>query len=110
MFILWIVLSFIVAFIGSGRKIGFGFSLLLSLLFSPLIGLIIVAISKSKSSIEFENKMLDLQKLQTEAAHRLSPPPATLSEKLETIRKLRDSGEISMQEFQQKRDELMKSL
>jgi tetratricopeptide (TPR) repeat protein len=36
----WIILSFIIAFIGSDRKIGYGGTLLLSLLLSPIIGAI----------------------------------------------------------------------
>ena len=44
----WIVFSFIVGFLGSGRKVGFFGALVLSLLLSPLIGLIITMMSKRK--------------------------------------------------------------
>lgn len=44
----WIILSFIVAFIGSDRKIGYGGTLLLSLLLSPLIGAIFALASQRK--------------------------------------------------------------
>ena len=56
-FIGWIVLSIIVAFVGSGKTIGFFLSLLLSLLFSPIIGLIIVALSKSKQIVALEKEI-----------------------------------------------------
>ncbi len=60
--LLWLLLSFIVGIIGSGKTIGFFFALLLSLLFSPIIGLIIVAFSESKETkrlrklVEVQNK------------------------------------------------------
>jgi hypothetical protein len=60
-FIGWIVLSIIVAFIGSSKTIGFFFSLLLSLLFSPIIGLIIVALSKSKQTDLLEKELLKMK-------------------------------------------------
>ena len=60
-FFLWIVLSIIVAFIGSGKTIGFFLSLLLSLLFSPIIGLIIVALSKSKQTDLLEKELLKMK-------------------------------------------------
>lgn len=50
-----ILLSFLVANMGSKRKIGFGWSLALSIFFSPLIGLIITLFSKKKDSTEFIN-------------------------------------------------------
>ncbi len=68
-FFLWIVLSIIVAFIGNGKTIGFFLSLLLSLLFSPIIGLIIVALSKSKHvvALEKEIKMMKGENYKTDA-------------------------------------------
>lgn len=48
-FILWIILSFVIASAGSSRKIGFGWALFCCLLFSPLIGAIIIILSDKKS-------------------------------------------------------------
>lgn len=49
MILAWIGLSFLVGIIAVGRKVGFIGGLLLSLVFSPLIGLIIVlAFGKSE--------------------------------------------------------------
>ena len=42
----WIILSFIVGFAGSGRRIGYWSTFFLSLLLSPLIGLIFALTSK----------------------------------------------------------------
>lgn len=50
-FIAWIVLSLLVAQAGSKRKIGFNTSLLLSVLLSPLVGLIAVFLSERQNSV-----------------------------------------------------------
>lgn len=94
-FFWWVVLSVVVGAVGSGRRIGFLVAFIFSLLFSPLIGVIIVALSKSKSTIAFEKQMLAMQKQQTDAAKRLSPEPLTLSELLDELKQKRDKGEIS---------------
>ena len=47
--IIWIILSLVFASLGKTRKIGFGRALLICLLFSPLIGLIVVLISEKHS-------------------------------------------------------------
>ena len=49
--VLWIVFSLIVGFIGSNRKIGFGAAFGISLLLSPLIGLIAVLFSGNKPNL-----------------------------------------------------------
>lgn len=61
-FILWFIFALIVAFIGGKRRIGFFASLLLSILLSPLIGLIIVFFSKRKEDVKNEAN----QKLSTD--------------------------------------------
>lgn len=48
-----IILSLLVGRLGEKRKIGFGWSFALSLLLSPLIGLVITLTSKKKSRIDF---------------------------------------------------------
>jgi len=47
--VLWLLISFALAFAGRSRKIGFTRALLLSLLLSPLIGLIFILLSEKKS-------------------------------------------------------------
>ena len=48
----WILFAVLVGLVGSGRKIGFGMSLLWSVLLSPIIGLIIVLLSPNGKEIE----------------------------------------------------------
>jgi len=46
--IIWIILCIVIGLLGKNKKIGFGAAFLLSLILSPLIGLIIVLVSSSK--------------------------------------------------------------
>ena len=46
--ILWIVFSILIGMVGKDRNIGFAGAFFLSLLLSPLIGLIIALVSKQK--------------------------------------------------------------
>ena len=48
-----VVISALVAMIGSNRKIGYGWSFVLCLFLSPIIGLIIILFSKKNSTVEF---------------------------------------------------------
>lgn len=50
--LIWIVVSALIALLGKNRKIGYGWSLVLCLFVSPLIGLIIILCSKKKD-VEF---------------------------------------------------------
>jgi len=56
-FIGWIVGSFIAGFIGDARKIGFGWAFFLSLILSPLLGIIIAIASERKSDSEHKKVM-----------------------------------------------------
>jgi len=57
--IIWIALSIIIGFLGSERKIGGLNAFLLSLFFSPIVGVLFVFNSKRNDTIEFENKLLE---------------------------------------------------
>ena len=46
--IIWVVISALVALLGEKREIGYGWSLVLCLFLSPIIGLIIILLSKKK--------------------------------------------------------------
>ena len=51
--VLLIIFSALVALLGRNRRIGYGWSFVLCLFLSPIIGLIIILFSKKKKSIEF---------------------------------------------------------
>jgi hypothetical protein len=102
-FILWVVLCFVVASIGSGRKIGFGPAFFASLFLSPLVGLVLVLVSKSRADEAYKAEVLDTQKKQKEALEKLSgaeaAPVVSLAEELEKLQNLRDRGVITHEEF-----------
>ncbi|RTR36473.1 hypothetical protein EKG38_24050 [Shewanella canadensis] len=64
--IIWIFLSVLVGMIGSSRSIGFLPTLFISLIFSPVIGLLACLTSERNNDIEFKEKLL---KSQESAAH-----------------------------------------
>ncbi len=47
------IISALVAMLGSNRKIGYGWSFVLCLFLSPIIGLIIILFSKKNDVVEF---------------------------------------------------------
>ena len=48
-FVLWLLASLFVASMGTDKTIGFGGTLLVSILFSPLVGIIVVLCSADKT-------------------------------------------------------------
>lgn len=50
----WVIICALIALLGRKRKIGYGWSLVLCLLVSPIIGLIITLCSKKKD-VDFVN-------------------------------------------------------
>jgi hypothetical protein len=50
--VIWFILAALIALLGKNRKIGYGWSFVLCLFLSPIIGLIIILFSK-KNDVEF---------------------------------------------------------
>jgi hypothetical protein len=48
-----IIISALVALLGKNRKIGYGWSFVLCLFLTPLVGLIIILFSKKNDAVEF---------------------------------------------------------
>ncbi|MES2517498.1 MAG: SHOCT domain-containing protein [Bacteroidota bacterium] len=61
-FIGWFIFSFIVGLIGAERKIGGLAGFFISLILSPIIGLIVVLISSKNSDIKFQQELLEQTK------------------------------------------------
>lgn len=51
--VLFVIIAALVALLGRNRKIGYGWSFLLCLFLSPIIGLIITLNSKKVDSVDF---------------------------------------------------------
>ena len=99
----WFILSFLVGLAGSSRTIGFFGALLLSLFFSPLIGVIGVALSQREKS--------DERQFNEQNYHRVRKQSNDDEERrqYERLKWMRDKGVLSEQEFLKKRDELFNS-
>lgn len=98
----WIVFAIVAGFVGSGRKIGFGWAFFWSLLLSPLVGLIIAFASDKKSDIEARNiqqaQARYMTKVQQDQAQRISEKP--IYEQIKDAKSLWDSGAITEEEFE----------
>lgn len=91
--LLWIALAFVAASLGSDTKLGFGGILLISLIFSPLVGFIVamVAAPADKSN----KQTTDLNN-------------STFIEDLEKLAKLKEAGHISDEEYQSQKEKILK--
>ena len=112
---LWIIFSFVVGWIGSKRNIGFWGAFLLSLLLSPLVGLIIALISKNIEDEAYKEKILQAQRRQKEAldilaeSKRSESSTKSVADELEKLKKLKDEGVITEEEFEKLRNKLINS-
>mgnify|MGYP006439208849 CR=1 FL=1 len=110
--IVWITLTIVVGAIGSGRRIGGPMAFLLSLILSPLVGLIIVFVSPSKEENNastqtgetFEEQQARIKKeLRARLDGEQVPPASTEVEenksKEDRLDKLLQKGEISQEEY-----------
>lgn len=111
----WIIFSLIVGLIGTDRKIGFFGAFLVSLILSPVIGLIITLVSKDLKDEKYKQNILKAQKSQQEALEKLSNSKSKDSSKisildeLERLKKLKDENLISESEFQTLKDKIINS-
>ena len=102
-FFTWIILSFVVGFIGNDRKIGIGGAFIISLIFSPLIGLIFTLISKTNAEEKYRESVLETQRSQQESLKKLSESKVTqknsIADEIEKLQSLKNNNIISEEEF-----------
>jgi phosphate/sulfate permease len=98
----WLLFSIIVGAIGSGRNIGFLGAFFLSLILSPIIGLLITLFSKSKEDAKYQQDMLDSQKRIEANAGR----GASVAE-LEKLARLKEQGHITQSEYEKMKAKLL---
>lgn len=113
----WIIWAFIVAIIGSHRKIGFIVSFIVSIFLSPLIGLIFVLVSPSIASEKHRKEMSRKQDELLEATRALAysqTPQATKKERTNYAARLhyfleqKEKGLISAEEYEDKKKILLR--
>lgn len=94
----WLILSFGVAYLGDSRRVGFGWALFWSLLFSPVIGFAVVMASERKGT--FEEELARVQ-----GKPKTAPPPPSshqsgdVVERLGKLKSMLESGAITQDEY-----------
>lgn len=108
----WLISSIIIGAIGSTRKIGFFGAFALSLLLSPLIGLIISLVSKSKSDLEYQETLLNTLNQQKEISEKESNQKniSKITDELRKIKDLLDNEVINQDEFEKIKKRLVESI
>ncbi|MGC4103753.1 hypothetical protein [Ferruginibacter sp.] len=100
--VLWLILALVIGLIAEGRTIGFLGGFFLSLLLSPLIGLIIALLSKTKTQAAIETGLLN----------KLSEAPQKnfdlIETKLKKIEDMKANNLISENESKLMRNEVLK--
>lgn len=99
-FVLWILFAFVVGFIGSGRKIGFGGAFFLSLLLSPLIGGIITLASQSKEEADTQTQIAEEAQKQTAALEAIQAGKDGVADQLQKLADMKEAGTITEEEYQ----------
>jgi phosphate/sulfate permease len=110
MLIAWIIGSVIVGFIGSDRSIGFWGAFILSLLLSPLIGLLITLFSETNSSKVYKKKQMKIQQDILKVAKGESIDDKlkkTKEERLVELVDLKSKGLITDQEYEESRKKIL---
>jgi len=109
--ITWLILCIILGSIGSNRKIGFWGAFFLSLLLSPLIGLIITLTSKTKEDENYEKEILTIQKGQKQALENLkSRSIGDIADDLLKIKSLLDNNVIDKNEYENLKNKILKNI
>jgi hypothetical protein len=108
-FIGWIVFSLIIGAIGSNKTIGFGASFFLSLLLSPVIGLIVVLVSKDQATELYKAQLMETQLKQENQLKALVTEKRkhSITEEVLELKKLLDEGIITEEEFQKAKAKVM---
>jgi hypothetical protein len=101
-FLGWIVLSIVIGVVGAGKEIGGIASFFISILLSPLIGFIVILVSKNKETASFEQQTLINQQKQLNALNSASIP-----DELSKLAKLKEDNIISEEEFIKLKDKLL---
>lgn len=105
----WVVFSIVIGIVGSYRKIGFFGAFFTSLLLSPLIGLIFTLTSKNIEDEKYKEELLRSLKRQQYGSNRNSDNEFLIKEnELKELKRLRDYASITENEYQYRKNELMR--
>jgi uncharacterized protein YlxW (UPF0749 family) len=107
-FIFWIVGAIVVGFIGNARKIGFFVAFLLSILLSPLIGLIITLISQTNKEyygniVRQRQQAQSLKQIQAQQAQQALSIPDELAK----LKQMYEQNMISEVDYEKAKSKLI---
>jgi energy-coupling factor transporter transmembrane protein EcfT len=94
----WLIFCFVAGMLGMGRKIGFGGAFFLSVLLSPIIGLIITLASATLKNEEYKEKMLEIAQINSSNS---------IADELIKLNELRKEGVLSEEEFTAQKEKLI---
>ena len=104
----WIIGSLFVGAMGSNTTLGFGSALLISAIFSPVVGFVVVLLYPSKANQE---KRLKEQQTQTELLKQMNAGSSiSVASELEKLQSHLEKGIITDEEFQEMKKKLIAKL
>lgn len=106
---LWGFFALIVGLIASDKAMGFFGGFLLSLLLSPVIGLIIVLLSKSKQTHIMEQRVINSLEQQPKTQPNTSSAPS-ITQQLSELEDLKSKNLVSEEEYARLRGKIMASV
>lgn len=99
--ILWVAFACLVGYLSNEKTIGFWGGFLISLLLSPVIGLIIYAVSMDKSEkIRLIQQQWNIQQQSRIIHQQQLTNNQSISNEIEKLKKQMDEGVITPEEFQ----------
>jgi|SRR5690606_12623951 len=104
LFFIYIFLAIVMGVFGGDRKIGFWGAFFLSLLLSPLIGLIFVLLSPSKNIEANQGELVKNSQQQTEILQSISQ--TSYIDSLHKLKELYESKLISLEDFEKEKEML----
>ena len=104
---LWILGAIFIPFVlaADERKIGFWLGFLACLFLSPIIGIIVILVSKDKNEIDYSKEIFIRQKQHEESFSKTQN--ISISDELNKLKVLKDNGTLTEEEFQKAKDKLL---
>ncbi|HRO18702.1 MAG TPA: hypothetical protein PLU07_10980 [Ferruginibacter sp.] len=103
------VLALIFGYIGSERTCGFILPFVLSIILTPVAGIVVLLTSKSNQTAELERRQLAALKQQSTPA-AVQPTVESADSKLQKIADLLERNLITREEYELKRRQIIESL
>jgi phosphate/sulfate permease len=102
--VIWVLAAAFVAWIGENKSPGFWGIFFLSLILSPVIGLIIALVASPKRDDSIQKQMLHTQQQQLQ---QMKKPPQSFFDELLRLKQLKDDGAIDEAEYQTLKNKLI---